>query len=200
MVATRMDPRDELRGVTLASRVRSTLIASSRAMLRENGWFERYAAHLTEEDRSAMDTLVPGVWVSIGLIRTHYIAIDRLGLTVAEQLSMGHGLSERMHKPVLAVGLRLANAAGITPWTLATQAVKMWPRAYDGGAFVVEQLGPKEAQVTIAGFPCADIRYCRIAWRGILLGGTELFSRRAYVNDVPHRMTATNLTYRVSWA
>ena len=169
-------------------------------MLRERGWFERYDAELTPDDRSTMDTLVPGVWVPIALIRAHYIAIDRIGLTVAEQLEMGHGLSERMHKPVLAVGVRLANAAGVTPWTLASQATKMWPRAYDGGAFLFDALGPKEARVVIAGFPCADLRYCRIAWRGILLGGTELFSRRAYVNDIPSQMTALNLAYRISWA
>src|SRR3954470_11808264 len=96
MVATKLDEHSGVRGVIPASRVRSTLIASSRAMLRERGWFERYAAYLNDDDRTAMDTLVPGVWVSTALIRAHYIAIDRVGLTVGEQLEMGHGLYERM--------------------------------------------------------------------------------------------------------
>ena len=169
-------------------------------MLRERGWFERYEALLSAEDRAALNAIVPAVWVPVTMIRAHYVACDRLEMTVSEQLAMGHGLSNRMHKPVFAVSVRLANAAGVTPWTLAAQATKMWPRMYDGGAFVTEQLGPKEARVEILGFPCADLRYCRTAWRGIILGGAELFAQRAYVSDIASMSDALTLCYRVSWA
>jgi hypothetical protein len=105
-----------------------------------------------------------------------------------------------MHKPVFDVALRLAGALGVTPWTLAEQAVKMYGRAYNAGALLVEQLGPKEGRFEVLGFPCADLRYCRNAWRGIVLGATEMFSTRAYVNEVPARNGPYRLSYRVSWA
>ncbi len=136
----------------------------------------------------------------VSLIRTHYAAIDRLALSVDEQLGMGRGLFARMHRPVMEVALRLAGSLGVTPWTMAEQAVRMWPRAYDGGDLLVEQLGPKDLRFEILGFPCADLTYCRIAWRGIVLGGVELFARRAYVTEVPSMCRAARLAYRVSWA
>lgn len=184
----------------LATAVRSSMILSSRQTLRDLGFYDRYLACLTPAERAMIDDLVGGVWVPVAVIHAHYLACDRIGLSIAEQLEMGRGLSSRMHKPVFAVGVRLAGAAGVTPWHLARQAQKMWPRMYEGGAFTFAQLGPKEGRVDILGFPPAAIGYCRVAWRGVILGGTELFSTRAYVNEIAASCTATRLAYRVSWA
>jgi hypothetical protein len=52
----------------------------------------------------------------------------------------------------------------------------------------------------VLGFPCADLEYCRNAWRGIVLGATELFAKRAYVHAVPALGGPNRLSYRVSWA
>jgi hypothetical protein len=186
--------------VPLAKAVRTSMIASSRQSLRELGLYERYLAALSAADRALIDGVVVGTWCPISVIYTHYEACDRMGLTVAETLEMGRSLSNRMHKPVFAVGVRLAGAAGMTPWHLAKQGEKMWPRMYDGGAFTTTLLGPKEGRIEIMGFPPAVIPYSRIAWRGVILGATELFSTRAYVNEIPRACTSTNLAYRVSWA
>ncbi len=172
---------------------------SSRSMAREMGIFDRYEAELSKEDRTEMDALVPG-WVPVSLIHAHYMALDRLALPLETQLTLGRGLSNRMHKPLFDVALRLAGAMGVTPWTLAEQAVKMFPRAYDGGALLIQQLGPKEARFEVLGFPLAEITYCRNAWRGIALGATELFASRAFVNETPSLCGPTRLGYRISWA
>jgi hypothetical protein len=186
--------------VPLARAVRTSMIASSRQSLRERGLYERYLECLTPTERTLIDEVVVGTWCPISIIYTHYTACDRLGLTVAEALEMGRSLSNKMHKPVFAVGVRLAGAAGMTPWHLAKQAEKMWPRMYEGGSLMTTLLGPKEGRIEILGFPPAAIPYSRIAWRGVILGATELFSRRAYVNEIPAACTAVNLAYRVSWA
>ncbi len=185
--------------VSVATRVRSTIIMSSRLMVREFGFFERYEAELSPADRLTLDALVVD-WVPVALLRAHYSALNRLGLPVDTQLELGQGLSNRMHKPVFDVALRLAGALGVTPWTLAEQAVKMYGRAYDGGALLVQQLGPKDARFEVLGFPCADVDYCKNAWRGIVLGATEMFATRAYVHAVPAMSGPNRLSYRVSWA
>jgi hypothetical protein len=184
--------------IPVATRVRSTIIMSSRLMVREFGFFERYEAELSPADRLTLDALVVD-WVPVAILRAHYSALDRLGLPVETQLRLGQGLSNRMHKPVFDVALRLAGALGVTPWTLAEQAVKMYGRAYDGGALLVQQLGPKEARFEVLGFPCADLDYCKNAWRGIVLGATEMFSTRAYVHELRAQGGPNRLAYRVSW-
>ncbi|HEY2510679.1 MAG TPA: hypothetical protein VGI39_07480 [Polyangiaceae bacterium] len=185
--------------VPVASRVRSSFLLSSRAMLREIGVYDRYVTLLTPEDRQALDAVVPG-WMPVSLIRRHYQACDALSLAQEQMLYLGKCLYRRMHEPVFGIAVRLAGELGVTPWTLAEQAVRMWHRAFDGGDILVEQLGPKEARFELLGFPYVDIPYCRVAWRGILLGGTELFSRRAYVNESERRGGPNTIVYRLSWA
>jgi hypothetical protein len=179
---------------------RASMIFSSRQALRELGHHDRYMASITSVERAIIDEVVPGMWVPISTICAHYEVCERIGLTVAEQIEMGRHLSKRMHHPVFAVGLRLAGAAGVTPWHLARQGEKVWSRMWDGGAFVVSHLGSKEALIEILGFPPAMIPYSRVSWRGVILGGAELLSRRAYVNEVPARCSSTSLGFRLSWA
>lgn len=179
---------------------RASMIASSRQTLRALGHYDRYLACMTPAERTTIDQAVAGMWVPIATICAHYEVCERLGLSVGQQIEMGRHLSKRMHHPVFAVGLRLVGAAGVTPWHLARQAEKVWPRMWDGGAFVVSNLGSKEALIEIVGFPPAVIPYSRISWRGVILGGAELLSRRAYVNEIPARCSATSLGFRLSWA
>lgn len=168
-------------------------------MLREIGVYDRYEALLTSDDRQALDAVVPG-WMSVSLIRRHYFACDALSLPLDQLLFLGKSLYRRMHEPVFGIAVRLAGELGVTPWTLAAQAVRMWHRAFDGGDILIEQLGPKEARFELLGFPYADIPYCRVAWRGILLGATELFSRRAFANESERRGGPNTIVYRLSWA
>jgi hypothetical protein len=184
--------------VPLATRVRSTFLLSSRAMLKEIGEYDRYLARLAPDDRTALDEVVQG-WIPVPLIRRHYVACDEMGLSHEQMLGLGRGLYRRMHEPIFGVAVRLAGGLGVTPWTLAEQAVRMWHRSFEGGDVLVEQLGPKEARFELLGFPYADIPYCRAGWQGILLGATELFSRRAYVRE-RRSSVANGLMFRLSWA
>jgi hypothetical protein len=184
----------------LAREVRGTLIVSSLQMLRERGLFDRYRRFVEPAVLPAIEAVVAPTWAPVDLIVAHYRACDQLGFTVHELVDLGRGLTRRLHRPVLKVMLSLAGAAGVTPWTLAPQLPKIWGRMYRGGAIETIAVGPKDARVEIRGFPCAGIPYSRIAWRGVLLGGVELFASRAYVSEIPDGCDATSLSYRVSWA
>lgn len=184
----------------LAREVRGTLIVTSLQMLRERGLIDRYRGFVEPETLRAIEGVIAATWVPVELIVAHYRACDRLGFTVAELIDLGRGLTSRLHRPVFKVLVNLAGAAGVTPWAIAPQLPKIWDRMYRGGAIETIQLGPKDARVEIRGFPCAGIAYSRIAWRGVLLGGVEIFASRAYVSEIPAQCDATTLTYRMSWA
>ena len=77
---------------------------------------------------------------------------------------------------------------------------RLWTQVWRGGAVATFKLGPKEARVEIAGWPCSGISYCRLAMRGLLAGQTELFCRKAYVQELRPLCTNLTLGYRVAWA
>ena len=168
-------------------------------MLRERGLLDQYRRLVDPSLRDQLQAVVAATWVPVRLIVAHYMACDQLGFTVSELIELGRGLTSRLHQPVLRVAIGLAGAAGLTPWALVPQLSKIWERLHRGGAVRSTQLGPKEARVEIQGFQCASIPYCRIAWRGVLLGGAELLASRAYVNEIPAGCDSTTLAYRVSW-
>ena len=184
----------------VAREVRGTLIVTSLQMLRERGLIDRYRGLVDPAVRDEILGVVAATWVPVELIAAHYTACDQLGFTVPELLELGRGLTSRLHQPVFKVAVKLAGAAGVSPWALEPLLPRVWERMYRGGAIETTQLGPKDARVVIRGFPCASIAYSRIAWRGVLLGGVELFASRVYVNEITGACDATTLAYRVSWA
>jgi hypothetical protein len=89
--------------------------------------------------------------------------------------------------------------AGVTPWAVLKNVPRLWDRVYQGGAGpCVKQLGPKEAEVELAGLPLLAIAYFRNAYRGAFLAGLEPLCTKVYVNEsgAPHD---TGASYRISW-
>src|SRR5207244_438298 len=129
----------------------------------------------------------------------HYRACDSLGLPTAEQLAIGAEVTMFAQKTSFRMTLRLATEAGATPWSCFALQPKLWRTVWVGGDVAVYKLGPKEARVEIAGWPCAAIAYCRVAMRGMLTAQTQLFCKKAYVHEVSSLCGATTLAYRVAW-
>jgi hypothetical protein len=96
--------------------------------------------------------------------------------------------------------MRLAKGAGVTPWTVLFRLQELWARIWIGGGVQVAKLGPKEARVEIAGWPCAESSYCRTAMRGVIPAVTDLFCQKSYANELRSFATRTALAYRLSWA
>jgi hypothetical protein len=143
---------------------------------------------------------VAGIWLPCAVAVAHYEACDSLQLSPGDQLAIGAEVTHFAQTTVFSLTLRAAREAGITPWSCFALQPRLWRTAWVGGDVGVVRLGPKEARVEIVGWPCARIRYCRIAMRGMLTAQTELFCKKAYVAELPLLCTRTTLGYRVAWA
>jgi hypothetical protein len=116
------------------------------------------------------------------------------------QLEIGAEVGRHAEGTVLGTAVRLAKAAGVTPWTILERFPQVWGRVWVGGGVAIYKLGPKDARVEIAGWPCAAIPYLKTAMRGVTGGLIELFCRRAIVTPIPKLCTRLTLGYRYAWA
>ncbi|MFI5299794.1 MAG: hypothetical protein ACHREM_17035 [Polyangiales bacterium] len=186
--------------VPIASSFRSTWLASSLRSLRERGLLARYLTHLPTQYHEDVLTSVAGVWLPTAVATAHYEACERLGLSEAMQLAMGAEVGKYAQGTVFGTAVRLAKGAGVTPWTIMERYPQIWSRVWIGGGVAVYKLGPKDARVEIAGWPCARIPYLRVAMRGVTGGLMTLFCRRAVVTAIPKYCTDLTLGYHFAWA
>ena len=187
--------------VPLVKQFRSTWITVSLKSIRERGDLDRYLSHLAPAFRDEILNAVPGVWLPIDAVHAHYVACDALGYSDRAILDIGSGVGQHARGTVLGTAANFAMSTGVTPWTVMAQFQRFWERiASGGGAVEIRKLGPKEARIELVGWPCAEIRYVRVAMRGVLLGVFALFSRQAFMHEVPALCTKTTLGYRAQWA
>jgi hypothetical protein len=179
--------------------VRTTLLIASQDALRAAGLFEAYVA-ATGSHRSELLSLYAGSWKGVDVATAHYEACDRLRLPAAKILELGKSVSAVTHSILASTALRMAREAGVTPWFYFRQADRFWARAWDGSALFVEQIGPKDVHVKIAGMPLACIPYFRLAFAGFATAIAEFTSRKAFARHVPGECTETALGYHVAWA
>jgi hypothetical protein len=179
------------------ARVRSTIVTSGLAALRERGYIDRYTAALDPQSRDLLLTTVAGVWLPLDLVMTHYAACETLGLSHDEVFSIGMAVATRMHDNVFHLLRHLATGVGVTPWTAAARYEAFWTRAFDGGGYRLTKAGPKDGLAEYFQFPLANSAYFRSAFCGVSLAGISLFTTKAYV-----RVIATGkdgFTVRSSW-
>ncbi len=181
-------------------RFRSTWLSSSLRSIRERRLFDDYLSRLPAEYREVVLGSVVGVWLPIDVARAHYGALDALGLSKPEMIQIGREATNHVHGTLLATFVRLAKGAGVTPWTVLVRLQDLWGRIWIGGGVAVAKLGPKEARIEIAGWPCAESAYCRAAMRGVIPGITDLFCHKSYANEIAPLMTPSSLGYLLSWA
>ena len=189
-------PRERL-GV--ATDVRSTLLTSSLLVVRERHLLDRYTALVPREHRDAILSTIAGVWLPMAVGMAHYRAMDALGFSPSEQVTIGTEVGDRVHGTFLGTMVKMAASAGATPWSALPQVSKLYGRVFrGGGGAAIFKLGPKEARAELAGVPLASIAYWRAGTRGMFQAGCELFSRKTYVTEIGH--TDDALSLRVAWA
>jgi len=183
-----------------ATHMRSTWLTASQATLRERGLGPRYEAALDRAHRDTVLSVVAGVWIPMAAARAHYLACDALDLPEDDLLEIGAAATRRANATNVAFIVRLAQGAGVTPWTMLAQTQRLWSRTFDGGGAVgVLRQGPKEACVRIIGYPLADIRYNRVTMRGIVSGFVAMFCERLYVREIPAYNDGRSQGLRLSW-
>lgn len=191
------EPSREL--IAPATAYRSTWLLSSLQALKDRGHSDEYFRVLPTEQHEPIRSLVAGVWLPLDIARAHYLACDALQLGVQEQIALGRAVSDKAQGSMLGTVVRMAKAAGVTPWTVLPQYGKLYQRGVQGGAVAVFKLGPKEARIEVVGCELFDIPYFRTAFRGVLQGIAGLFCRTSFIHDVPTTEPGT-ATYRFQWA
>jgi hypothetical protein len=182
-----------------ATSFRSTWLSSSLLALRERNLTDRYLTLLPREHHQAVLESVAGVWLPIDVAVAHYTACDGLGLSRREAWDLGVEVTRKVHGTSLALAIRLAKNAGVTPWSILAQLNRLWERVWRGGGVAVYRRGPKEAVIEVIQWRCAGIRYVRDTMPAVVHGIVEMFCKKAYVTDVASLATTSSLGMKVQW-
>jgi hypothetical protein len=136
----------------------------------------------------------------MGIAADHYRACDALGLSLTEQVDVGHQVSDRVQGSFLLLLLRAARNVGVSPWTVIDHIDTIWNRVFRGGGGTrVTRLGPKEVRCKLAGLSILEIAYLRNAFRGAFLAALERFCQRVVVSEVATGRGPGVVVYRLSW-
>jgi hypothetical protein len=180
--------------------IRSTVVISGIAVLRSRGLFDAYAARLVPAARDVIVSSVAGTWLPVDAGMAHFAAIDELDLGPEASYEIGAASGKRFGATVWGTLVRVATAAGgADPWVVLGAYDRLFVRSFQGGGFVVRQLGPKDATVEIQGVPFSRYAYFRNAFRGAHAGPLGLFSTTVYVREVPGTIRTNGFTVRISW-
>ena len=181
------------------SEFRSTWLSSSIRALRERDLWNAYLEILPAEFHEVVETHVAGMWLPMEVAMAHYEACDALPLGATEMYEIGAEVCTRVHGTLLGVVVKMAKSAGANPWMALERTPRLWDRIWVGGALALYELGPKEAQLEVHGWPAARYQYTRNAIRGVLHGVVSLFCRRAYVRERTAFCDHDRLVWRISW-
>jgi hypothetical protein len=179
--------------------VRSTVILGSIASLREAGHHEAWSAALDPAHRETLLQAVAGVWLPLDVALAYYAACDALGLSSDGVAKLGGATFGRIRGTLLGTVLRMANGAGVTPWTILPQLQRFWDRAYQGGAVQITRHGPKDARLAVARCALVESHYYRNALRGLTTSVLSLFCQKVYVHEAPGPRPHGTLVLHAQW-
>jgi hypothetical protein len=181
--------------------IRSTLITSSLASLRQRNLLPRYEAAQQSPHRETILSCVAGEWLPLEVGFAHYRACDALGLSPELQVEIGKDVSRRIHDTFLSTVAKMARGAGVTPWLLLSKGNTLQGRLFRGGGMRIVRLGNRSARVELAKHGLLDLPYYRNAVVGVYTAGVELLGgnvscriMKAESSD-PARM----LVLRIDW-
>ncbi|HEY1694884.1 MAG TPA: hypothetical protein VGG39_22090 [Polyangiaceae bacterium] len=184
---------------TATRAVRSTLLLSSIASLRDAGYYEAYCRGLDDEHRDTILQVVAGVWLPLETGLAHYRAGDSLRLSGDAVAKLGAATFARVQGTLLGTVLRMANGAGVTPWTVMPHLQRFWDRAYRGGVLQVTRMGPKDARLEIARSSLTDSHYFRHAIRGLTASVCSLFCQKVFVQEAPGQRPPGTMALHAQW-
>ena len=193
-----MAPGTLLRTAPTLRRVRSTLLCSGLVELRARGLFDAYVRVL---DPAAAPTLlgaVAGTWLELDVCMAHFTACDAV-VPPDVAFAIGGSSGKRVQQSALATLVRLATAAGATPWTILANYERLWARIFAGSRVTIEKAGPKVALIVHERLPLCRFAYFRQGLRGANDGALRLFATNLFVRELPQHTTATSMRYRVAW-
>jgi len=183
-----------------ARNAKSTVLQSSVAAVRMSTRFDAYMRHLPPAHQQVLLHAVAGTWIPIDVAHAHYEACDAAGFTADEAFANGRRTFDQAGQVVFGTVLKMAKAAGVTPWTTLEQLQRFCARGYDGGGVQVHRLGPKEARIQVVKVRLMESPYYRGALRGVFASAMELFCTKVYLTEKPGARPFGTITMRQQWA
>jgi len=181
------------------SAVRSTLITTGLAVLRDCGLYDRYASALAPEHVETVRSLVAGAWLPTAFMLAHYQAWDSLCLSPEEIRHIGHKVGAGVGSNMLLTITKFATGAGVTPWTVFEQYGRLWARAFEGGGVRVERAGPKDATLFFSEIPFARSPYFRGSVLAIHEKAFGMFATKIVARALPGSVSTTAFALRFAW-
>jgi hypothetical protein len=187
--------------ITQVTHVRSTLLQSSLAGLRERGHFAAWSDQIAPAHRAVILETVAPVWVPSEVASAHYLACEAMKLSQAEQIVLSEALGSRVQGLFLSSVTKAAKQAGVTPWTPVPHFGRVWARLFMGGSAQLSKVGPKDLHVEIKGLALVQVPYFRLGFTAIVRAALVLFgARSAYAKVTGYRDGSDELTFLASWA
>jgi hypothetical protein len=186
--------------LTTARNAKSTVLQGSVAAVRASSRFHEYLRHVPPASQPILLHSVAGTWIPIDVAFAHYSACDAAGFGIDEAFANGRATFDKAGHVLFGTVLRMAKAAGVTPWTPLEQLQRFWDRGYDGGGVQVLRVGPKEARIQIVRTRLAESPYYRNALRGVLASAMDLFCTKTYLTERPGAREPMTMSLRQQWA
>lgn len=191
-------PRDPSRGPLKA--VRSLLLQSSLAELKNLGLHDAYASHMDKAALAQIQANIGPVWLPSELAVAHYRACDRLALTPSELEEVGTRASKRLQGGLLSTFASAARQSGFTPWLVIAAYGRIGDRLFDGSSAEFVKVGPKDLELRIEGNPLFGSRYFRTAYQVVTRATFfVLGTRAAHVRLSRYRPEEQAIEARISW-
>lgn len=186
--------------IVVATQVRSTVLLSSFASVKEAGHEEAYRQALPRELHDQVIRSVVGTWLPIELAKAHYAACDALALSQRSIVAIGRNTASRVEGTLLGTVTSMARAWGTTPWTVLALLQRFWLRAFNGGAVTIAKAGPKDAHIDVVGIPLAESEFFRHALGGLAMAVLDRFCTRTWMRQSPDARASESVSYRIQWA
>lgn len=170
--------------------VRSTLLSSSLATLREHGHFERYFERLPHRYREDVLGALEHEWLPVGVADVHYATCDSLGLSDAELTHIGERACARLLEAFRVAPFHPGRESeAVTPWLPLAHYGRLFRGLLRGGTCMVGGIGPRDALVRANGASFFATDYFRSAYHAVLRGAVARFA-----NEVSGRTTSADET------
>lgn len=184
----------------VATHCRGTLLLASRQSLKRHGHLDRYKAHLPPEHELTIASSVAGTWLPMDLCIAHYRACDALDLPTEEQLDLGAAVVHELQRTFIGTALRAASrGVGVSPLVGLKKFFTVYARSFKGGGGRMVRIGPKDVRVEFVGNQLAEVGYFRIAYRGFINAGCEIFAHRVVTAELVAHRSPTTMAYRIAW-
>jgi hypothetical protein len=179
--------------------VRNNVLQASLTLLRDSGFYERYAKLVDPAILRELTTNVAPSWVPIDVVHSHYRACDAMGLSTEELERLGQGAGQHARKVSIVVAQPEQNAE-FDLWQNAERMHRVWKRLYQGGSVQVVRLGDTEELIDFRGFSVHQHRYFRYGCVAAIRSAHEAVGLEIEVSKIAHYDADTHdLTVHLAW-